>query len=104
MKTAICTIHRNNKDNYTKFTKKINEDEQEYFKFMTDLLKFWSGSLVFKNSHKFCIKINLNLSDTHLPQSHTRFFTIDIPNYTGATSQEIGNRLYEKNQNDSYKY
>jgi len=105
MKTAIQTIPRSNKGNYKKFTKifidyvltkKTTEDEQEYFKFMTDLLKFWSGSLFFKNSQKYRIKINLNLSDIHLPQSHTCFFTIDIPNYTGITTQEIGNRLYEK--------
>ena len=70
-------------------------NELAYHNFIIKLLKFWSGSAFFKQNERYKIQINDNLSDTHLPQSHTCFFLIDIPNYTG-TNDEIGEKLFNK--------
>jgi hypothetical protein len=73
----------------------FHKDEENYFKFISNLLKFWSGSSSFKENEKYKIQINSNLSEEHLPQSHTCFFLIDIPNYTG-TDIEIGRKMFDK--------
>ena len=70
-------------------------NQTAYHNFIIKLLKFWSGSAFFKQNERYKIQINDNLSDTHLPQSHTCFFLIDIPNYTG-TNDEIGEKLFNK--------
>ena len=69
--------------------------KDKYFKFIDKLLRFWSGSSFYKETESYKIKINEGLSTEHLPQSHTCFFTIDLPKYTG-TREEIGNKLYSK--------
>jgi hypothetical protein len=71
-------------------------DEQEYHNFMDKLLKFWSGSSFYKEDENYKIDINNMLSDQHLPQSHTCFFLIDLPQYTGTNNDEIGEKLYNK--------
>jgi transcription termination factor NusB len=71
-------------------------DELEYHKFMDKLLKFWSGSSFYKEDENYKIEINNMLSDQHLPQSHTCFFLIDLPLYTGTNDEEIGEKLYNK--------
>jgi len=77
-------------------TQRPQQSDAEFFDFIDKLLRFWSGSAFYKNKEKYKIQINRNLSDAHLPQSHTCFFTIDIPLYTGATDDAIGNKLYNK--------
>jgi len=75
-------------------------NEENYFKFIINLLKFWSASSFYKDEGRYKIAINAGLSNTHLPSSHTCFFTIDLPNYTqisrNATDEEIGNYLFNK--------
>jgi len=75
-------------------------NEESYFKFIINLLKFWSASSFYKDEGRYKIAINAGLSNTHLPSSHTCFFTIDLPNYTqisrNATDEEIGNYLFNK--------
>jgi hypothetical protein len=71
------------------------KSEDEYFKFMDKLLRFWSGSSFFMERQRYTIKINTTLSPTHLPQSHTCFYIIDLPRYVGNDA-EIGNTLYSK--------
>ena len=75
---------------------KKNKENDEYFKFIDNLIRFWSGSSFYKNNENYKIQINSNLSEQHLPQSHTCFFTIDLPEYTGETNEEIGNKLHDK--------
>jgi len=77
-------------------TRRPQQSEAEFFDFIDKLLRFWSGSAFYKNQERYKIQINPNLSDAHLPQSHTCFFMIDIPLYTGTTDDEIGNKLYNK--------
>jgi hypothetical protein len=74
---------------------KFGNSEAIYFKYIENLIKFWSGSAFYKDTEKYKIVINTNLSNEHLPQSHTCFFTIDIPLYTG-TDEDIGKKLYDK--------
>jgi len=74
---------------------KFGNSQAIYFKYIENLIKFWSGSAFYKDTEKYKIVINENLSNEHLPQSHTCFFTIDIPLYTG-TDAEIGKKLYDK--------
>jgi hypothetical protein len=83
-----------------------NEDQKEvFFKFIDKLLKFWSGSSFYKENEEYKIQLNLGLSPTHLPQSHTCFFLIDLPDYTIAPEPRlisditIGNVLYDKIEN-----
>jgi hypothetical protein len=77
-----------------------HQNEESYFKFIINLLKFWSASSFYKDEGRYKIAINAGLSNTHLPSSHTCFFTIDLPNYTqisrNATDDEIGNYLFNK--------
>jgi hypothetical protein len=70
--------------------------KEKYFKFIDNLLRFWSGSSFYKSNESYKIQINENLSVEHLPQSHTCFFTIDLPKYTGTNDKEIGDKLYNK--------
>lgn len=73
--------------------KHINKDN--YHKFIIKLLKFWSGSAFYKDNQKYKIQINENLTIQHLPQSHTCFFLIDIPDYRVLENdEEIGNKLF----------
>jgi hypothetical protein len=74
---------------------KYDKDEPVYFKYIENLIKFWSGSSFYKENENYKIDISTTLSDMHLPQSHTCFFTIDIPLYTGNDS-EIGRQLHDK--------
>jgi hypothetical protein len=74
---------------------KFGNSQAIYFKYIENLIKFWSGSAFYKDTEKYKIVINENLSNEHLPQSHTCFFTIDIPLYTG-TDDDIGKKLYDK--------
>jgi hypothetical protein len=81
-----------------------NPNEKEtFFKFIDKLLKFWSGSSFYKANEEYKIQINLGLSPTHLPQSHTCFFLIDLPDYTiapgAASDEDIGRILYNKIDN-----
>ena len=76
-------------------TKGKHGNEENYHKFIINLLKFWSGSSFYKESERYKIAINAGLSEQHLPQSHTCFFMIDLPSYTG-TDQQIGNILFDK--------
>ena len=82
-------------------------DEPLYFKFIDNLIRFWSGSSFYKDNEGYKIQLNDNLSNQHLPQSHTCFFLIDLPDYIGTGSNAIdvstqagmdrvGNILYEK--------
>ena len=82
-------------------------DEQLYFKFIDNLIRFWSGSSFYKENEGYKIQLNDNLSNQHLPQSHTCFFLIDLPDYIGTGVNAIdvstqvgmdivGNILYEK--------
>ena len=81
------------------------EQKEEFFKFIDKLLKFWSGSSFYKENEEYKIQLNLGLSPTHLPQSHTCFFLIDLPDYTIAPEPRlisditIGNVLYDKIEN-----
>ena len=81
-----------------------NEDQQAtFFKFIDKLLKFWSGSSFYKDAEEYKIQINGGLSSTHLPQSHTCFFLIDLPDYTTAANvsndDDIAQLLYNKIEN-----
>jgi len=67
----------------------------KYLEFIIKLLRFWSGSSFYKESEKYKIQINGGLSAQHLPQSHTCFFQIDFPDYTGS-DDEIGRLLKQK--------
>lgn len=81
-------VLRNNKGKH--------ENKESYFKFITKLLKFWSASTFYKETGKYKIEINPNLSISHLPQSHTCFFMIDLPDYRELGSdEEIGNKLFD---------
>jgi len=80
-------VLKNNKGKHT--------NNKVYFDFIIKLLKFWSGSSLFKERERYKIQLNENLSERHLPQSHTCFFCIDLPNYTG-TDNEIGEKLFNK--------
>lgn len=82
-------------------------DEPLYFKFIDNLIRFWSGSSFYKDNEGYKIQLNDNLSNQHLPQSHTCFFLIDLPDYIGtgrnaidvstqAGMDRVGNILYEK--------
>lgn len=82
-------------------------DEPLYFKFIDNLIRFWSGSSFYKENEGYKIQLNDNLSNQHLPQSHTCFFLIDLPDYIGtgrnaidvstqAGMDIVGNILYEK--------
>ena len=77
-------------------TKKPATSEEDFFKFIDKLLRFWSGSSFYKENEEYKIQINAGLSNTHLPQSHTCFFLIDLPLYQGSNDDEIGNLLYNK--------
>jgi hypothetical protein len=105
MNSRIQSMNATNKAIHTQFKtlfinyvlkQKPGQTEDEFFKFMTSLLLYWSGSAFYKDNERYRIDINNALSNNHLPQSHTCFFAIDIPNYRGATPDDIGNRLYEK--------
>ena len=105
MDSHIQSMGATKKANHTRFKtlfidyvlkQKPGQTEDEFFKFMTSLLLYWSGSAFYKDNERYRIDINNALSNNHLPQSHTCFFAIDIPNYRGATPDDIGNRLYEK--------
>jgi hypothetical protein len=80
-----------------------NEQKEVFFKFIDKLLKFWSGSSFYKASEQYKIQINTGLSPMHLPQSHTCFFLIDLPDYTiapGVTNDDdIRRILYNKIDN-----
>ena len=82
-----------------------DEQKEVFFKFIDKLLKFWSGSSFYKENEEYKIQLNLGLSPTHLPQSHTCFFLIDLPDYTIAPEPRlisditIGNVLYDKIEN-----
>jgi hypothetical protein len=71
-------------------------EEVDYFKFIDNLIRFWSGSSFYKDNVEYSIQNNNTLSADHLPQSHTCFFLIDIPPYTGVNDEEIGLKLYNK--------
>ena len=72
-------------------------NKETFFKFIDKLLKFWSGSAFYKDNEEYKIQINPGLSATHLPQSHTCFFLIDLPDYTTVGNDtQIGNTLYDK--------
>ena len=79
------------------------EQEDEFFKFIDKLLKFWSGTSFYKANEEYKIQINSGLSPEHLPQSHTCFFLIDLPDYTSArnvaSDEDIGRLLYDKVNN-----
>ena len=81
--------------NVLSYKPEFHENEENFFNFITDLLKFWSASSIYKENEKYKIKIDSELSEEHLPQSHTCFFEIDFPNYTG-TDEEIGMKLFRK--------
>lgn len=78
--------------------------EENYFKFIINLLKFWSGLSFYKRDGFYKLQINEVLGITHLPQSHTCFFLIDLPNYTRLrkpnneelNDDELGNILFDK--------
>ena len=81
-------------------TKPAQKSEEEFFKFIEKLLKFWSASSFYKQNEEYKIQINNGLTVQHLPQSHTCFFLIDLPDYTTVgTDDEIGKRLYDKIDN-----
>jgi hypothetical protein len=80
-------------------TKKPETAEEDFFKFIDKLLRFWSGSSFYKDNEEYKIQINTGLSNTHLPQSHTCFFLIDLPLYQGSNDDEIGELLYNKLEN-----
>jgi hypothetical protein len=80
-------------------TKKFETAEEDFFKFIDKLLRFWSGSSFYKDNEEYKIQINAGLSNTHLPQSHTCFFLIDLPLYQGSNDDEIGELLYNKLEN-----
>lgn len=80
-------------------TKKPATAEEDFFKFIDKLLRFWSGSSFYKDNEEYKIQINAGLSNTHLPQSHTCFFLIDLPLYQGSNDDEIGELLYNKLEN-----
>ena len=87
--------------NYVLTNPIANPTEQQkevFFKFIDKLLKFWSGSSFYKANEEYKIQINAGLSATHLPQSHTCFFLIDLPDYIqpGKSDDEIGKLLYDK--------
>lgn len=71
------------------------ETNKEYYSFIDKLIRFWSGSAFYKEKEKYKIQINNGLSEQHLPQSHTCFFQIDIPDYTG-TDDEIARTMRNK--------
>jgi hypothetical protein len=76
-----------------------DDNEENFFKFIDKLLKFWSASSFYKENEEYKIQINTLLSTNHFPQSHTCFFTIDLPNYADPSTQsdnDIGQKLYEK--------
>ena len=79
------------------------EQKDEFFKFIDKLLKFWSGTSFYKANEEYKIQINSGLSPEHLPQSHTCFFLIDLPDYTSArdvaSDEDIGRLLYNKVNN-----
>lgn len=58
------------------------EAASNHFKFIEKLIKFWSGSIFYKEKEKYKIKINEGLGAEYLPQSHTCFFQIDFPDYS----------------------
>lgn len=80
-------------------TKKPQTAEEDFFKFIDKLLRFWSGSSFYKDNEEYKIQINTGLSNTHLPQSHTCFFLIDLPLYQGSNDEVIGELLYNKLEN-----
>ncbi len=105
MITKIAQTSASNRNKLQKMTNLFIEyvlnnkkqlDEPEYHNFMDKLLKFWSGSSFYKEDENYKIQINNMLSDQHLPQSHTCFFLIDLPQYTGTNNDEIGEKLYNK--------
>jgi len=66
----------------------------EYLDYIEKLLRFWSGSSIYKNNEKYRIEINFDetLSLKALPVSHTCYFQIDFPNYINTakeTKEEI---------------
>ena len=78
-------------------TNKNPDDKEGFFKFIDKLLKFWSGSAFYKDNEEYKIQLNAGLSATHLPQSHTCFFLIDLPDYTTVgNDSQIGDTLYNK--------
>jgi hypothetical protein len=112
MSRKIRTLPDTIKPNYEKLTELFikhiltnqNPNEKEaFFKFIDKLLKFWSGSSFYKETEEYKIQINAVLSPTHLPQSHTCFFLIDLPDYTAAagivSDEDIGRLLYNKVDN-----
>jgi hypothetical protein len=76
--------------------KGLHRDQESYFKFLINLLKFWSGSSFYKDNEKYKIQIDRSLSEEHLPKSHTCFFKIDLPIYTGSNYDEIGRKMFDK--------
>ena len=78
-------------------TNKNPDDKEGFFKFIDKLLKFWSGSAFYKETEEYKIQINGVLTPGHLPQSHTCFFLIDLPDYiTNDSDDQIGQLLYDK--------
>ena len=78
--------------------KTSEENKADFFKFIDKLLKFWSGSSFYKEKEEYKIQINDGLSAAHLPQSHTCFFLIDLPNYIQprVSDEAIASTLYGK--------
>ena len=76
-------------------TSQAAASNSRYLEFIVKLLRFWSGSSFYKETEKYKIQINTGLTVQHLPQSHTCFFQIDFPDYTG-TDDEIGRLLKTK--------
>ena len=78
--------------------KTSEENKANFFKFIDKLLKFWSGSSFYKEKEEYKIQINDGLSAGHLPQSHTCFFLIDLPNYIQprVSDEDIASTLYGK--------
>lgn len=105
-KKIETTYNQDKKDVYVNFTNifikyiltynSLHLSEIDYFIFITNLVRFWSGSSFFNNNEDYKIEINYGLSIHHLPQSHTCFYTIDLPKYDGPNNIEIGNIIYNK--------
>ena len=63
------------KESKKKLGKKLNEI------FFTDLLGFWSGYKVITPNQTYKVAFFPNKNKNLLPQSHTCFYTLDLPQY-----------------------
>jgi hypothetical protein len=61
---------------------KLNPTQDSHFNFITKLLRFWTGSSFYNENTPYRIQIAEHLGSNHLPEAHTCFFRIDIPDYT----------------------